>query len=165
MKQIFSISGLPGNQGSLAQPRRFLARQPGDCPHHPPGAVYCRTWGGGLGDSNGREYISKLDADLIVGRSDTLIAASRLERPGCRPRNVDGVADAGMLGTASATLVLPDAEEPLKVAILGVEQGIPVNRQFWKETSSAPTWRRKPSLTGTLPSAADLRWGIPSPSA
>ncbi len=38
-------------------------------------------------------------------------------------RRVDGVSDAGMLGTANATLVLPGEEETLKVAMLGVEPG------------------------------------------
>jgi len=38
-------------------------------------------------------------------------------------RRVEGVADAGMLGTASATLLLPGDAAPLKVAVLGVEPG------------------------------------------
>ena len=124
MKQIFSISGYLAVKEVWRNRGRFL--------------LVClvialitllvlfiAALGEGLGNGN-REYISKLDADLIVyqAKSDTLIAASRLGRDRLAAvRRVDGVADAGMLGTASATLVLPDAEEPLKVAILGVEPG------------------------------------------
>jgi putative ABC transport system permease protein len=81
--------------------------------------------GEGLGNGN-REYISKLDAELLVyqAKSDTLIAASRLGRSTIAAvRRVEGVADAGMLGTSSATLVLANGLKPLKVALLGVEPG------------------------------------------
>lgn len=87
--------------------------------------LFIAALGEGLGNGN-REYISKLDADLIVyqAKSDFIIAASRLPRNRLAAvRRVDGVADAGMLGTASANLLLPDQESPLKVALLGVEPG------------------------------------------
>ncbi len=87
--------------------------------------LFIAALGEGLGNGN-REYISKLDADLIVyqGKSDFIIAASRLPRNRLAAvRRVDGVADAGMLGTASANLILPGQEAPLKVAMLGVEPG------------------------------------------
>lgn len=85
--------------------------------------LFIAALGEGLGNGN-REYISKLDGQLLVyqAKSENLIAASRLSRDRLASiRRVDGVADAGMLGTASATLILP--EEPLKVAILGIEPG------------------------------------------
>ncbi len=87
--------------------------------------LFIAALGEGLGNGN-REYISKLDADLIAyqAKSENLIAASRLSKDRLSAiRRVDGVADVGMLGTSSATLVLPDAEEPLKVALLGVQPG------------------------------------------
>jgi putative ABC transport system permease protein len=87
--------------------------------------LFIAALGEGLGNGN-REYISKVDAQLIAyqAKADNLIAASRLGRDRLAAiRRVDGVADAGMLGTSSATLVLPDAAEPLKVAVLGVEPG------------------------------------------
>ncbi len=87
--------------------------------------LFIAALGEGLGNGN-REYISMLDADLIVyqAKSDTVIAASRLGRNRLAAvRRVEGVADAGMLGTSSATLILPDGAEPLKVAMLGVEPG------------------------------------------
>lgn len=87
--------------------------------------LFIAALGEGLGNGN-REYISKLNAELIVfqAKSDYLIAASRLARNRLvAVRRVNGVADAGMLGTASANLILPGNAEPLKVALLGVEPG------------------------------------------
>lgn len=87
--------------------------------------LFIAALGEGLGNGN-REYISKLNADLIVyqAKSDFLIAASRLGRDRLAAvRRVQGVADTGMLGTASATLILPGDLKPLKVSLLGVEPG------------------------------------------
>ncbi|MDO9084670.1 MAG: ABC transporter permease [Anaerolineaceae bacterium] len=87
--------------------------------------LFIAALGEGLGNGN-REYISKLDADLIVyqAKSDNLIAASRLGRDRLAAvRRVDGIADAAMLGTSNVTLILPGDDKPLKVAMLGVEPG------------------------------------------
>jgi putative ABC transport system permease protein len=87
--------------------------------------LFIAALGEGLGNGN-REYLSKLDAELVVyqDKSDFLIAASRLSRDRMTSvRRVDGVADAGILATANGNLILPDAEKPLKVALLGVEVG------------------------------------------
>jgi putative ABC transport system permease protein len=87
--------------------------------------LFIAALGEGLGNGN-REYISKLDAQLVVyqAKSDFLIQASRLGRNRLAAvRRVPAVSDAGMLGTTSATLVLPGEAEPLKVALLGVEPG------------------------------------------
>jgi putative ABC transport system permease protein len=87
--------------------------------------LFIAALGEGLGNGN-REYISKLDAQLIVyqAKSDLLISASRLGRERLSAvRRVEGVADAGMLGTSSATLILPGDVKPLKVSLLGVDPG------------------------------------------
>lgn len=87
--------------------------------------LFIAALGEGLGNGN-REYVSKLEAELIVfqAKSDFLISASRLGRDRLAAvRRTDGVAEAGMLGTANANLVLPADIEPLKVALLGVEPG------------------------------------------
>lgn len=87
--------------------------------------LFIAALGEGLGNGN-REYISKLNAELIVyqAKSDFLISASRLSRNRLAAvRRVEGVLDAGMLGTANANLILPTDPEPLKVALLGVEPG------------------------------------------
>lgn len=86
--------------------------------------LFIAALGEGLGNGN-REYIAKLDADLIVyqAKSDYLIGASRLGRERLAAvRRVPGVADAGMLGTANATLILPESKT-LKVSLLGVDPG------------------------------------------
>lgn len=87
--------------------------------------LFIAALGEGLGNGN-REYISKVDAQLIVyqAKADYVIAASRLGRDRLAAvRRVDGVADAGMLGTSSTTLILPGDLAPLKAAMLGVEAG------------------------------------------
>lgn len=87
--------------------------------------LFIAALGEGLGNGN-REYISKLDAQLLAyqSKSDFLIAASRLGRDRLAAiRRVEGVKDAGMLGTSSATLILGDSAKTLKVAMLGVEPG------------------------------------------
>ena len=87
--------------------------------------LFIAALGEGLGNGN-REYLSRLDGELIVyqAKSDFLIQASRLriERVD-EVRAVEGVADAGMIGTSRATLILDGDVEPLNVALLGVEPG------------------------------------------
>lgn len=87
--------------------------------------LFIAALGEGLGNGN-REYISKLDGQLIVyqAKSDRLIAASRLDRSTLAAvRRVSGVADVGELGTASAKVLLPGTAEPLKISLLGVDPG------------------------------------------
>lgn len=87
--------------------------------------LFIAALGEGLGNGN-REYISKLNAELVIyqAKSDNVIAASRLDRDRLAAvRRVAGVADAGMVGTSSASLILPEGVEPIKVALLGVEPG------------------------------------------
>jgi putative ABC transport system permease protein len=89
--------------------------------------LFIAALGEGLGNGN-REYISKLDAELIVyqAKSDFLIQASRLGSDRLESvRGVQGVADAGALGTANASLILPNDAKPIKVALIGVEPGHP----------------------------------------
>lgn len=86
--------------------------------------LFIAALGEGLGNGN-REYISKLNGELIVyqAKSDYLIQASRLETDKVKDiRAINGVADAGMIGTSNATIILNDSKQ-LKVALLGVEPG------------------------------------------
>ena len=83
--------------------------------------LFIAALGEGLGNGN-REYISKLDAQLIAyqAKSDFVIASSRLGRDRLASiRRVEGIQDAGMLGTASAALILEGSSNPLKVALAG----------------------------------------------
>jgi putative ABC transport system permease protein len=87
--------------------------------------LFIAALGEGLGNGN-REYLSKLDGELIIyqANSDFLIQASRLSTDRVQEvRNISGVSDAGMIGTASGTLILDGEADPLKVALLGVEPG------------------------------------------
>jgi putative ABC transport system permease protein len=81
----------------------------------------------GLGNGN-REYIEKLNADLIAYKADTdlSIQTSRLDRPTAHEiRRVGGVRDVGQISAASASVLLADGREPVGVSILGVEPGRP----------------------------------------
>ncbi len=81
----------------------------------------------GLGSGN-REYIQKLDADLLVYKSnvDLLIATSRIDRPTYNDiRRVEGVQQVGALSFSNVSIILDEAQEPLKVALIGVEPGKP----------------------------------------
>jgi putative ABC transport system permease protein len=81
----------------------------------------------GLGAGN-REYIEKLNADLIVYQDnvDLSVGASRLPAGRLNElRRVEGVKAVGPIGTASASLVFTDGRERLNVALIGVEPGMP----------------------------------------
>jgi putative ABC transport system permease protein len=88
--------------------------------------LYIAALGEGLGMNN-REYVSNLDAELVVflDKSDFIIASSRLDQTALRAvRRVDGVADAGPISTASTAILLEDGKI-LKVSLLGVQPGRP----------------------------------------
>ncbi|PWH15182.1 MAG: hypothetical protein DDG60_06070 [Anaerolineae bacterium] len=91
--------------------------------------LFIAALGEGLGTNN-REYISKLDGQLVVflEKSDYIISASRLRQSTLRAvRRVEGVEDAGPISTSSTAILLPPGSknEVLKVSLLGVEAGRP----------------------------------------
>lgn len=80
----------------------------------------------GLGSGN-REYIEKLEAELIVYQdtSQLSIPASRIDPNTLRAvRRVSGVADAGPVAFASASIPLT-GRDPLDISLIGVEPGKP----------------------------------------
>lgn len=82
--------------------------------------------GEGLGNGN-REYLSKLDADLIAYQenSDFLIAASRMQRSKLNAvRRIEGVAAAGPFAVSNATITNLDGEDQ-RAALIGIEPGTP----------------------------------------
>ena len=88
--------------------------------------LFVAALGEGLGSGN-REYIEKLDAQLIVFQDAARlsIASSRIDYAKQRSiRNVEGVRDAGPIGFSSAALILEETE-PLDVSLIGVEPGKP----------------------------------------
>jgi putative ABC transport system permease protein len=81
----------------------------------------------GLGAGN-IEYLSKLDADLIVFQqnSQLSIGASRLDRSKLNDvARIDGVQAVGPIGVSNATIVFADGSKPLDVSLIGVEPGRP----------------------------------------
>ncbi len=81
----------------------------------------------GLGSGN-IEYLSKLNADLIVYQenSQLSIGASRLDRSKLPDvGRIDGVAAVGPLAFSSSTIVFPDGRKPLDISLVGVEPGKP----------------------------------------
>jgi putative ABC transport system permease protein len=83
--------------------------------------------GEGLASAN-KEYLEKLDAQLLVFQADTGYSAinSRIDyRKLARIRRVEGVADAGPIAFSTAKIVLDSRSEPLDVSFIGVEPGKP----------------------------------------
>jgi putative ABC transport system permease protein len=81
----------------------------------------------GLGAGN-REFLEKLDADLVVYQAKTelqtttsRIGTSKLNEL----RRVDGVKDVGPIGLSNASLLYEGAAEPLNISIIGVDPGQP----------------------------------------
>jgi putative ABC transport system permease protein len=88
--------------------------------------LFIAALGEGLGTNN-REYISKVDGQLVVfsEKADYIISASRLNQTTLRAvRRMEGVADAGPLSVSNTAILLPD-DKILKVSLLGVETGRP----------------------------------------
>ena len=89
--------------------------------------LFIAALGEGLGSGN-REYLSKLDADLLVyqDKTDYAIGASQINRSQLPSiRQVQDVAEAGQIGFASAKILQPGGASPLKVSMIGVEPGRP----------------------------------------
>lgn len=88
--------------------------------------LFIAALGDGLGSGN-REYIEKLNGELIVYKSnvDLSIGASRLDRSQLRAvLRVPGVKDAGQVSFSSVVLVQGDGKK-FNVALIGVEPGKP----------------------------------------
>lgn len=88
--------------------------------------LFIAALGEGLGTNN-RQYVSNLDAQLVVflDKSDFIITSSRLDQSTLKAvRRLDGIAEAGPISTSSTAILLADGEV-LKVSMLGVESGRP----------------------------------------
>ena len=130
--------------------------------------LFIAALGEGLGNGN-REYISKLDGELLVyqAKSDFLISASRLDTNRvAQIRRGEGVADAGMIGTSSATLILDGGAKSLKVAMLGVEPGhvgepvVVKGQQLNRNTAEEVIIDRNTALRTKLAVGNELTMGV-----
>jgi hemin transport system permease protein len=87
--------------------------------------LFIAALGEGLANGN-RQYISNLDAELIVflEKSDYVVSSSRLESITVRAiRRVDGVEAAGPIYVSITEIV--SSAKPLKVSLLAAESGLP----------------------------------------
>jgi putative ABC transport system permease protein len=94
--------------------------------------LFVAALAGGLATAN-RQFIEKLDADLLVYQenSDLSAASSRLGVSRVKQvRRVEGVAEAGPIGLSSASVALLAGLEPVDVALVGVEPGEPGTPQL-----------------------------------
>jgi putative ABC transport system permease protein len=81
----------------------------------------------GLSSSN-REYLDKLDADLLLFQENVDLStnSSRIGNSKLNDiRRVDGVKEIGPLGFSSGTLVFTDGREFLDISLIGVDAGMP----------------------------------------
>ena len=81
----------------------------------------------GLGSGN-IEFLSKLDADLLLFQENTDLSTStsRIGRSRLKEiRRVEGVQDVGLIGFSRASLMMDEGEEPLGVSLIGVEPAKP----------------------------------------
>jgi len=75
-----------------------------------------------------RQYLEKLDAELLIFQKDVDLSAnaSRIELSRLNDiTRLEGVEQVGPIGFGTAKLVLPDGGEDLNVSIIGVEAGQP----------------------------------------
>ncbi len=89
--------------------------------------LFIAALAGGLANAN-KQFIEKLDADLLVFQENTDLQAtsSRLDDLKLREiRRITGVADAGPLAFSTGTLVFADQSEPIDISLIGVEAGRP----------------------------------------
>jgi putative ABC transport system permease protein len=98
----------------------------------------------GLGTGN-REYISKLDASLLVYQENTnlFIGASRLGRSRVNDvTRIPGVSSAGLIGVSNVNIIAAGLKNALGVALIGVQPGKPgepavlVGRTFHTERAN-----------------------------
>jgi putative ABC transport system permease protein len=83
--------------------------------------------GEGLGSGN-REYIEKLNAELLVYQdiARLSIAASRVSQSQVQfVRSIEGVRDAGPVSFAGVSIPMGDGREPMDVSLIGVTPGRP----------------------------------------
>jgi putative ABC transport system permease protein len=83
--------------------------------------------GEGLSSAN-KEYLDKLNADLLVFQEDVSYSTleSRLEYSVLKNvRRMPGVADIGAIGFSNVSILMPDGSEAVDVSLIGIEPGKP----------------------------------------
>ena len=114
----------------------------------------------GLGSGN-REYIQKLNADLIVYQSklDLSAGASRIGVSRLNEiRRVDGIEAVGPIGLASVALT-ENGEKLLNVALIGVEPGLPGEPPAFEGRNLASRRAREAVIDRNVALRADIAVG------
>ncbi|HEY5670623.1 MAG TPA: ABC transporter permease [Anaerolineales bacterium] len=89
--------------------------------------LFIAALAGGLANAN-KQLIEKLDGEMLIYQNnvDLQLTASRLGQSKLSDiRRIDGVADVGPVGLATATVVFADGRSPIDIALVGVEPGKP----------------------------------------
>ena len=89
--------------------------------------LFIAALGEGLALAN-KEYLSKIDAQLIAFQANVKLSANTSQIPESKVNSiarVDGVASVGTLGLSSATLVFSNGRPDLSVSLIGLEAGKP----------------------------------------
>lgn len=122
--------------------------------------LFIAALGEGLGTNN-REYISKVDGQLVVflEKADYIISASRLNQSTLRAvRRVEGVGAAGPLSASNTAILLPE-EKVLKVSLLGVEDGNPGMPQLLSGRSFLSATAREAIVDQRVLDRSDIKLG------
>jgi len=114
----------------------------------------------GLAQAN-KEYLSKVDADLVVFQSnvDNSIAASRIGRTRLNDlRRVEGVQAIGAIGFSSGSLAMPDGED-VNISLVGLEPGEPGNPVIYEGQGLQTSRGNEVVLDGNLASRQKIKVG------
>jgi putative ABC transport system permease protein len=89
--------------------------------------LFIAALGEGLGSGN-REFLEKLNADLIVYQDTARlsVAGSRIDcTTRAAMRSVEGVREVGSIGFSSVSILVGGGAEPIDISLIGVEPGKP----------------------------------------
>ncbi len=115
----------------------------------------------GLGTAN-REYLAKLDGELIVFQEDVKLSTvtSRLGSDTLRRvERLPGVANVGPVGLSNAELVLPGESETIGVSLIGVKPGKPGGAPSFEGTRLASGRSDGVVIDGKLANEKNLEIG------
>lgn len=123
--------------------------------------LFIAALGEGLGSGN-REYLEKLDGEVVVFQSgvDLSLSASRIGRSRLTEiRRVEGVADVGQVSVANGTIVFADGQAPLDVSLFGVEAGTPGEPPAFEGRNLSRNRANEVVIDGNVAERTDLQVG------
>ena len=115
----------------------------------------------GLATAN-KQFLEKLDAELLVfgKNTNTSIPTSQIGRSRLPAiRSVQGVAAAGSIGFSSATLVLPNNQPGLDIALVGVEPNSPGSPPVMAGRGLQTTQANEVVIDGNIVNRAHIKVG------